>query len=1173
MSREAFLENIKKWNGFEAFAEAIGGEAARHVRLMGVEASGAAYAAYASVFCGAKGRKLVYITPNDYAARIAADDFNFLSGGGCVYLEHSEYMFYDALAKSSEVEYRRMAAIKRLVDGDFSVLVISVETLMQFMAKPEKLKKCSLNFAVGDSIEPLELADRLAEIGYIRVNRIDGKRQFAIRGDIADVFPTSSENPYRIEFFGDEIDSVRIFDIVTQRTVEDAGFVEVLAECEENMGESGEPLYEKIERSLKEKLDETENPAARRQLENKIRSDVSLLRSGIDFPGRDRYVPFIIGREYTVLDYVKNPVVFVQEWNSVLTAADTVLGEHLKVCESIDMTIGVLKPLYGMYMEPVEIEKLMEKYNVVKLEKYYGPEAADFDVVPPYKGGVPEDFVLRMNTVGDAGGNLAIIDELLGRWRNENYEIYMTASSGARSGRIRELMEDRAPGIVYELLEGTMSRSFESGSLGIAVMSDMNFSGGSRGRKKESSKRQKDIETFAEIKPGDLVVHDIHGIGRFNGFKSIEVEGVMKDYIVINYAEDGVLYLPSYQLDTIHKYIGPEGSSPKLNTLGSKDWQRAKQRVKDSLREYVQELAELYARRSKIKGFAYSADSVWQKEFEDNFIYEPTEDQIKCAEEIKADMEKPIPMDRLLCGDVGFGKTEVAVRAAFKAVCDGRQVAILVPTTVLAQQHYQNISRRFDGYPVTVDYICRFRTPKERENTLARLAQGKIDIIIGTHSILQKKAVFKNLGLIIVDEEQRFGVMQKEKLKLKWPGTDMLTLSATPIPRTLHMSLSGIRDISLLTEPPRSRSPVQTYVIEMNTDVIKNAIYREMARRGQVFYLFNSVQQINEKRIWLQELVPEAKIAVAHGQIPERELETVMNEFVAGEYDILLCTTIIESGLDLPNANTIVVENGHRLGLAQLYQIRGRVGRSDRRAYAYITYPMNYQLKEDADKRLQAIKEFTEFGSGFKIALRDLEIRGAGSVLGEKQHGQLAVVGYDMYCKLLSEMIVDAQGGTVKGETVINVEFNVSSFIPESYISDLDARLDVYRRIARIENDDDILDLTDELIDRFGGDIPDNVINLMHVSKIRFLAAGCGISSIIQHGQDIEFNISELKEFSDCYGNVSDRLAAVYGSRIKMLLSEKKQAAVLKLSSPAAASKPGIIVKEIEEFLSAVNKR
>ena len=1157
MTVKDILLNIKKWKGFETLREELVKKQGK-LTLKGVENAGAAYVSFAALSISAPEKKMVYVAPNDYAARRAHGDFNFLSGGKSLYLEHSEYMFYDALAKSSETEYRRMEVIKKLAEGDYSVLVLSVETLMQFMPAPKTAAYGSLKFSTGDIIEPFELADNLSAIGYARVNIIDGKRQFAVRGDVVDIFPTSSENPYRIEFYGDEIDSVRVFDIMTQRTVDYAESVEILADSEKSMSsssESREDVCLRIEQSLEEKLSGIESLAEKKQIGEKIRADIESIRAGLDFPGEDRYIPFIIGREFSALDYVNEPVVFVEEPESVMRTAETVIDEHVKVCESIDRTIGVLEPLYNLYMSPEELSEKLDKYVCVSLENYCPPEE---------KG-----LSLEVKTVGDPGGNLRIIDELFDRWKKEKYSVCLLAGSKGKAERLRDLVEDRGAGLGYSIIVGNLSGSFEIPELGMAVMGDAGFTS-KAAAKKAKSKRESDIETFADIKPGDLVVHDVHGIGRFNGFKSISVEGVLKDYIVINYAEDGVLYLPSYQIDTIHKFIGSEGAAPKLNTLGSKDWAKSKQKVKDSLREYVKELAELYARRSKLTGFAYSSDSTWQREFEDAFDYEPTDDQLKCVEEIKADMESPMPMDRLLCGDVGFGKTEVAVRAAFKAVLDGKQVAFLVPTTVLAQQHYNNISRRFSGYPVNVDYICRFRSPKEREQVLSDVTRGKIDIIIGTHSILQKKAVFNNLGLIIIDEEQRFGVMQKEKLKMKWPGTDILTLSATPIPRTLHMSLSGIRDISLLTEPPKSRSPVQTFVIEMNTEVIKNAIYREMARHGQVFYLFNSVQRIVEKRIALSELVPEARIGVAHGQMPERELETVMNDFVKGEYDVLLCTTIIESGLDLPNANTIIVENGHRLGLAQLYQIRGRVGRSDRRAYAYITFPHDVRLSEDADKRLQAIKEFTEFGSGFKIALRDLEIRGAGSVLGEKQHGQLAAVGYDMYCKLLSEIVTEEQGGLIKEEVIINVEFNVSSFIPEEYIKDLNTRLDIYRKVARVRDDNDITDLTDELIDRFGGDVPQNVINLMHVSKIRALAAKCSVSSIIQHGDSFELVISSMKEFSAVYTKSQQVAEEKYKRRLTINAGGTKAALSFKLSTPKAATNPELILKELEELLVTI---
>ncbi|MBR5280013.1 MAG: transcription-repair coupling factor, partial [Clostridia bacterium] len=615
----------------------------------------------------------------------------------------------------------------------------------------------------------------------------------------------------------------------------------------------------------------------------------------------------------------------------------------------------------------------------------------------------------------------------------------------------------------------------------------------------------KAITSFADIQAGDLVVHEIHGIGRFEAIESVEIDNVRKDYIKILYRDNGVLFVPTHQLDSVQKYIGNDGESPKLNKLGSAEWNRTTAKVKESLRTYAKELVELYARRARLKGHAFSKDTVWQQEFEDSFPFDETDDQLRCSEEIKRDMEAPKPMERLLCGDVGYGKTEVALRAAFKAVCDGKQVAFMVPTTVLAQQHYKNFMERLKNFPITIDYLCRFRTQTQRKKVLERLAEGKIDILVGTHSLIKDKVTFKNLGLAIIDEEQRFGVLHKDRFKQQHPEVDMLSLSATPIPRTLHMSLSGIRDISVLEDPPQDRLPVQTYVAEWDPALIRNGIYREMARKGQVFYLYNRVQTMGEKLLALRNLVPEARIAMAHGQMSERELEDIMQAFYQGEYDVLLCTTIIESGLDMPNVNTIIVEDSDRMGLAQLYQIRGRVGRASKLAYAYITYKKDKNLSEIAEKRLRTIREFTEFGSGFKIALRDLEIRGAGSVLGERQHGQLAVVGYETYCRLLSEVVLEEQGGKMAPQKPpISIEFKVNAYISSDYIEDEEARFDLYQKIARVETEEDAMEVTDELIDRYG-DVPDTVQNLLKISRIRFLSERCGFSAVIQKPQCFSF--------------------------------------------------------------------
>ena len=1102
---EMFL-SLKNWKQSHDFTKALS-ERDNELHVIGIADAGKAFFSCAAAAAASvsetektdKGiEKFLYIAQNDLAARKAYDDFNSMTGDAVLF-EPYEYMLYDTFVKSTEIEFRRMDALRRIINGDFSVVVASVSAFMQYMVSPEHVTNNFFKVSAGMITEPQELADRLSAIGYERVLKVEEKGQFSVRGDITDVFPANENNPVRIEFFDNEIDTVRFFDVVTQRTIENTDEAEIFPKSEFCMEEFEEiSVRKRIVDSLENKLivlRDKKLDVIADKLEKRVFSDIEKLGKG-KFPGMDRYIPFITERKHTLLDYLGDVTVIISEPEQIFQTIETVTDEHIRTCETINEVSGLLDDTVNMYMTADEFCREVKKgYNTVWLNAF-GTDEKSKEKNQKY-------FSVSFTELGDFGGNIEQQGRELSEKYSRGYSIFMLAANKSRLARISAFAKERYHGINCNFSEGGLSSNFISHDLKIIVMGDNWFSNEKSG-KKTRGKKVKALNFFAEVHTGDLVVHDVHGIGRFEGVEQIDIDGVKKDFIKIAYRDSGVLYVPTYQLGSVEKYIGPEGNAPKLNKLGGAEWSKIKSKVKASLRTYAKELAELYARRSKVKGFAFSEDTIWQKEFEDSFIHEETEDQIKCVEEIKADMEQPRPMERLLCGDVGFGKTEVALRAAFKAVCDGKQVAFLVPTTVLAMQHYRNFVERFKDFPVNVDYLCRLRTPKERKTVMDNVSSGKIDVLVGTHSILQKKIDFKNLGLLIIDEEQRFGVQHKDKLKASMPSVDILSLSATPIPRTLHMSLSGIRDISVLSEPPGERLPVQTYVTAWDPAIVKNAIYREMARKGQVFYLYNKVRTIEEKRYELERLVPEARIAIGHGQMSERELEDMISAFLRGEYDIMLCTTIIESGIDMPNVNTIIIEDGDKLGLAQLYQIRGRVGRSNKRAYAYVTYPQNKKLSETAEKRLHTIKDFTEFGSGFKIALRDLEIRGAGSVLGEQQHGQLAVVGYDAYCRLLSEVIIEEQGGDAPVETVVNIDIKLSAFIPSGYIPDENSRLEIYRKIALISSDDDVSELTDELADRYG-DVPQDVVNLMTVAKIRANAEKCGFVSVIQQSDRIVF--------------------------------------------------------------------
>lgn len=724
---------------------------------------------------------------------------------------------------------------------------------------------------------------------------------------------------------------------------------------------------------------------------------------------------------------------------------------------------------------------------------------------------------------------------------------------------ILETEDDLRLGVV-NILPGSFSSGFECDDFDLVMISTSEvFEIKPKRRKSSSAFKEGEKIVFADLKENDFIVHKTHGIGQYIGVNTITADSVTKDYIKIKYKGDDILYVPTDALDNVRKYIGPEISDLSLNKLGSNEWKKAKERVKNNLREVAEELIQLYAKRQKMQGFAFAKDTLWQKEFEESFEYTETEDQLRCIEEVKKDMESTRPMDRLLCGDVGYGKTEVAIRAAFKSCMDQRQVAYLVPTTILAEQQYASFRERLKEYPIQVEGLSRFRTAKEQKEILKKLETGEVDIVVGTHRILSKDVKFKNLGLLIIDEEHRFGVKAKETIKQMKESIDVLTMTATPIPRTLHMSVVGMRDMSVIYEPPQNRKPVQTYVLEYDKEVIREAILKELERSGQVFYLYNNVQNITKKASDISNLVPEAKVDFAHGQMSSSELENIMQDFIDKKTNVLVCTTILESGIDIPNANTIIVENADRLGLAQLYQIRGRVGRSDTQAYAYITYRRDKMLSEEADKRLKAIKEFTEFGSGFKIAMRDLEIRGAGSIMGEIQHGHMEQVGYDMYCKLLDEVVKEIQGETIEEEQEIQIDLNVSSYIPDEFIESPSQKIEIYQNIASCKNEEDIQNVIDEIIDRYGK-FPKEIENLLEIAKIKNLAREKFVLKINQRGNNIIYYFDEKKFNVD----VVPKLMSIYKGNIKFSPSKISPYITVQITNDFE------ILQECKEFLERI---
>lgn len=1118
---------------------------------------------FVHTFTKSSGKKSIYVVPNELAAQKAYSDFCFFAGESArvLLLKPAEYMLYDVEARSSENSHARMATLYQLLSGEWDILVTAPTAISQWLPSPARVTKSAMVLHSGQIIEIGELTDHFTKIGYDRVPQIDGHGQFSVRGDIVDVYPPTSKMPYRIEFFDNEIDSIRQFDVITQRTVFDVAKAVVLPDRETYIWDEEDATRVRVQ--LKQELmtlPKGSSAAVR------LEKDIERIKKMCKFAGYDRYIPYILCNQYTIFDYTGPGVVFVQNGDACGETLQMGVDEHLRICETIQQSTGLPEKTVSLLMPPEAVfEHLSQKaFSVAAIE--------EFDAICGMLPQCREKVHFTCKSTDPNGGNTEMLLDSVENWVENHYTVLFLAESEGKKKRFEQLLQDRgiAPGIVSFQIGG-LQGGFVYPETKLAVISDGALFKRERARVRRKLKG-KAISSFADIQTGDLVVHEVHGIGRFEAIESVEVDGARKDYIKILYRDNGVLFVPTHQLDSVQKYIGNEGEAPKLNKLGSAEWNRTTAKVKDSLRTYAKELVELYARRSRLQGHAFSKDTVWQQEFEESFPYEETEDQLRCTEEIKGDMEAPKPMERLLCGDVGYGKTEVALRAAFKAVCDGKQVAFMVPTTVLAQQHYKNFVERFKNFPITIDYLCRFRTATQRKKVLERLATGQIDILVGTHSLIKDKVAFKNLGLAIIDEEQRFGVLHKDRFKQQHPEVDMLTLSATPIPRTLHMSLSGIRDISVLEDPPQDRLPVQTYVAEWDPALIRNGIYREMARKGQVFYLYNRVQTMGEKLLALRQLVPEARIAMAHGQMGERELEDIMQAFYQGEYDVLLCTTIIESGLDMPNVNTIIVEDSDRMGLAQLYQIRGRVGRASKLAYAYITYKKDKTISEIAEKRLRTIREFTEFGSGFKIALRDLEIRGAGSVLGERQHGQLAVVGYETYCRLLSEVVLEEQGGTVAPQKPpISIEFKVNAYISSEYIEDEESRFELYQKIARVETEEDALEVTDELIDRYG-DVPGNVQSLLKISRIRHLAERCGFSAVIQKPQCFSFILGAgavfLKNMEGTKGEAYQHFTKKYGR--KMSLNAMSSPASISLFIDLTQSQ-GRILDEILEFLQDLN--
>lgn len=1050
------------------------------------------------------GEPILVITESEAAAKRLCDDLAVMSGNEdfAALFPSRELALTKVEGFSREYEHRRISALSKLLKGQSRIIAASIEAVMEPVIPKEVLKSSTITIKNGSEENLEELKTKLTNMGYVRCEKVEGPSQFSVRGSIADVFPVQSAAPVRMEFWGDDVDSISYFDPETQRRNESLESAEIAPAVE--------TVTDRL--ALADKIDSLAKKIRSRKADTvkaRLAEDSELLREGADIQCIDKYIPLIYEEIPLIFEYFNGITVFCEYVNAA-EYAKGVTAQYNEDCKILLEEGELCKGLEGHYCELSHVLSETGKGQQIFLSNFI----QGLDRVGYKK-------IISFEALHNApwGGEMRQLDEDLKSLCERGYRTMLIAGSEKTLPIIRQdLLDDGIkcdiakedsrclPGRVL-LMTGSLSGGYEYPENKTAVITQSKAA--SSKKKKKKHKKGEEIRSLSDITEGDLVVHSMHGIGRFVGIRKLELEGVTKDYITIQYAGKDVLYVPVTQLDMVSRYIGPrDDTGVKLNKLSSSEWQKTRNNVKRAVKDMAHELTALYAKREKSKGFAFLPDDEMQRDFESRFPYTETDDQLQSINEIKEDMERIRPMDRLLCGDVGFGKTEVAFRAAMKCVASGKQCAILAPTTVLAMQHFQTALRRFEHFPVTIELLSRFRTPKQQQEILKKLKKGLIDIIIGTHRLVQKDVEFKSLGLAVIDEEQRFGVAHKEKFKEHFTGVDMLTLSATPIPRTLNMAMSGIRDMSVIDEPPQDRRPVQTYVVEYNPGILIQAINKELKRGGQVYYIHNRVETISACAAKIQEWVPDARIAYAHGQMTEENMSEIWRRLVEHEIDILVCTTIIETGVDVPNVNTLIIEDSDYFGLSQLYQLRGRVGRSSRRAFAYFTFRREKVLTEVASKRLNAMREFTQFGSGFRIAMRDLEIRGAGSILGGRQHGHMESVGYDMYIRLLTEAIAEEKGEPVKKAADCTVDIHIDAHIPESYIESLSQRLDIYKKIAAVHDEEDKMEMIDELIDRYG-DPPKSVEGLINASLLRNTAASLGITEIQQRKESMYFYIEQ----------------------------------------------------------------
>ena len=998
----------------------------------------------------------IIATSSEMKAKQIYEEYRFLDNNVYLY-PAKDLLFYQADLRGKYLMKQRMEVFQAMMEQENVTVVTSFDGFMDALLPLHMVRERICVFKLGDMVDFEQLKRDMVSLGYDREEEISGPGQFAVRGGILDIYPLTEEVPIRIELWGDEIDSIRTFDVESQRSIENLEQISIY-------------------------------PAS-------------------DFPEEE-------AKRVSFLDYfdLDKTILFLDEPVRLIETGEGVAAEFVQA-QANRMESG--------YDVSDEEMKLFTAKEVADKMSHFHCVAFSALEMKCKELKAQKVFHLQSKSVNPYNNSFELLARDLKRLKRTGYRVVLLSGSRTRAKRLAEDLRDYNLSSFYsedverevgegEILVtyGHVTEGYEYPMLKFMVISETDIFGKTKKKKKRKTYEGQKILNFAELKAGDYVVHENHGLGIYQGIEKIEIDKVAKDYMKISYAGGGNLYIPATQLDLIQKYASADAKKPKLNRLGGQEWNKTKSRVRGAIKEIAKDLVELYAARQQKAGFVYGEDTVWQREFEEMFPFEETEDQLLAIEAVKRDMESTKIMDRLICGDVGYGKTEIAIRAAFKAVQENKQVVYLVPTTVLAQQHYNTFMQRMKEFPVRVDLMCRFRSSAQQKKTVEDTKRGLVDIIIGTHRVLSDDLEFKDLGLLIIDEEQRFGVQHKEKIKKLKENVDVLTLTATPIPRTLHMSLIGIRDMSVLEEAPNDRMPIQTYVMEYNDEMVREAIQRELSRQGQVYYVYNKVKDIDEIADRIQKLVPEATVAYAHGQMREHKLESIMLDFINGEIDVLVSTTIIETGLDISNANTMIIHDADQLGLSQMYQLRGRVGRSNRMAYAFLMYRRDKLLREVAEKRLAAIREFTDLGSGFKIAMRDLEIRGAGNLLGAEQHGHMEAVGYDLYCKMLNEAVKHLKGELEEEPYTTTVDLNVDAFIPASYIPNEYQKLDIYKRIASIENEEEMDDMLEELIDRFG-DVPRKVQQLLHIALLKALAHQAYVVSVEQKGDVIKFTMYE----------------------------------------------------------------